>query len=91
MNGASACGGVARDSSGRWIQGFCKQLGTSNPLFAELWAIRTAVEMLGALKQPRVVIECDSAEALAAVNSTSTGTLINPYRELVQAIHNAVP
>ncbi|XP_057432927.1 uncharacterized protein LOC130725742 [Lotus japonicus] len=71
-SGEAACGGVLRDSSGRWLQGFCRRLGTSNALLAELWAIWVAVESLRAVSFPKVVIESDSKEAIAAIESSGS-------------------
>lgn len=84
-----ACGGVLRDSSSNWLQGFCRRLGTSNPLLVELWAISSAVEVIRKGSFLKVLFESDSMEAIAAV--TLSETLVNPYLEMVGAIHRAIP
>lgn len=56
---------------------------------AELWAIHTALEVVGKKPCPKVVIESDSIEAIVAL--TSSDTLITPYLEMVGAIRRAMP
>lgn len=80
---------MLRDSSGKWVKGFCRRLGTSNPLLAELWAIRVAVETLRDGNYSKVVVESESKEAIASVKDP--GGLVNPYLELVGAIRRAIP
>ncbi|KAF7803250.1 Ribonuclease H protein [Senna tora] len=41
----SACGGIARDSDGRFIIGFMRSLGDASVLNAELWVIFCALEV----------------------------------------------
>lgn len=31
----AGCGGVCRDDTGRWLLGFCRNIGSSNVLVAE--------------------------------------------------------
>lgn len=73
--GEAACGGVLRDCSRHWIHGFCRILGTSNHLLAELWAIRTTLDVLGNI--------------FAVISSSAR--LVSPYRDLVGAIRRAMP
>lgn len=49
------------------------------------------MEILGTNHFPRVVVECDSAEAIATINNNGSGSLVNPYLELVRAIHHGIP
>lgn len=85
----AGCGGVLRDCDRNWVQGFCRLLSSSNPLLAELWAIRTAVDIVVQRAHPHVIIETDSVEVHVVV--TSTGSLISPYCETVLHIRRCIP
>lgn len=41
------CGGLFRDSTGNWLYGFTKRLGTCNALHAEMWGMWTGIQMAG--------------------------------------------
>lgn len=40
----SKCGGLFRDSQGRWFGGFHKFIGASSNLFAEYWGVLTCLK-----------------------------------------------
>ena len=80
----AGCGGVARDMFGQWIFGFCRNLGSSNVLWTELWAIHTMLHLAWERRVPKVVIESDSA---VAVNLIIDGCpVLHPYDSLVLQI-----
>ncbi|MCI43339.1 RNA-directed DNA polymerase (Reverse transcriptase), partial [Trifolium medium] len=35
----AGCGGVVRDSNGRWCGGFAKYVGNCSPFVAEIWGV----------------------------------------------------
>ncbi|KAK9032483.1 hypothetical protein V6N11_056745 [Hibiscus sabdariffa] len=45
VSGLGTIGGVLRDSAGSWISGFCRNIGFSDALTAELWAIHDGLEL----------------------------------------------
>ncbi|KAK8583323.1 hypothetical protein V6N13_022030 [Hibiscus sabdariffa] len=67
VDGSSACGGVLRDHHGTWIIGFTKYVGRCSVVEAELWGIASGMEVAWSLNCRRLVVESDSAEALAKV------------------------
>lgn len=77
-------GRVIRDCDGNWVRAFSRRLGTSNPLLAELWDIRTTVDLIVQDSLPEVVVESDSTEAIEAI--LSRATLASPYLEMVDYI-----
>ncbi|KAF7823244.1 ribonuclease H [Senna tora] len=48
-----ACGGVARNQSGKWIVGFNKRIGKGNALSAEIWGIWFALQIAWEHKFPK--------------------------------------
>lgn len=93
----ASCGGVIRDSAGRWFKGFSRNLGqldSANVLFTELVAILTTTEMLMGLDLPQVIVESDAMEAIQFINSTDVvghryGHLVVKILHL-QAAHGAL-
>jgi len=39
MGVKSGCGGLFRDSNGRWIKGYTKKIGACDALHAEIWGL----------------------------------------------------
>ena len=58
--GKSGAGGLIRNHEGRWVAGFCHNIGTTNSLEAELIAIRDGLELVNRLKLMNVDVETDS-------------------------------
>lgn len=85
-NRAAGGGGLVRDSQGQWVVGFCHNMGTSNPLRAELQAMASAVQLVIDHSFPRVVVESDCAEAVRLV-SCRVGPEHPHYGVLEQIAH----
>lgn len=60
-----ACGGIIRDENGNWLCGFTKFLGYGDALLAELWGIKTGLQICFDNHFSNVIFESDS---LLAVN-----------------------
>lgn len=60
INYDAGCRRVLRDRSGRWLLGFCKKLGTSYILMAELWVIISTLELIEKEIFPTAILESDS-------------------------------
>lgn len=52
--GTAGCGGVFRDSSGTWLCGFARNLGSTSVVFAELWGVFTALSIAWDRNIPKV-------------------------------------
>ncbi|XP_057419026.1 uncharacterized protein LOC130713258 [Lotus japonicus] len=66
-SGLATSGGVFRDEFGQWKLGFCRNLGSSNVLWAELWGIFSAISLAWRRSFPKVIIESDSSVAVQLV------------------------
>lgn len=81
---SAGCGGVCRDHHGNWVFGFSRNLGSSNVLWTELWAIFTMVTLAWDRGWRRIMVESDS---LVAVNLINEGcAILHPYASLVNQI-----
>lgn len=69
--GLAACGGLARDSSGKFIRGFFCNLGPCNSVWAELWALRLGIKLARSINCDGVIFEMDS---LIVVNMVHSGS-----------------
>ncbi|KAF7842172.1 putative non-LTR retroelement reverse transcriptase [Senna tora] len=81
----AACGGVIRDSEGRFIAGFAKNLGSCDALAAELWGVRMGLELALEMGLKKVVIETDSACAHQLVSGQHDR--LHPHMPTVFMIH----
>ncbi|KAF7819758.1 putative reverse transcriptase [Senna tora] len=66
----TACGGLARDSEGRFLTGFVHKLGDGTVLNAELWSMLSALEVARCAGFKKVVIESDCLTAVKLVNDS---------------------
>ena len=77
----AGCGGVGRDMYGNWLFGFSRNLGTSNVLWTELWAIQSMLQLAWNRRVPKLLVESDSAVAIKLVNEGCNN--LHPYASLV--------
>ncbi|KAF7842466.1 reverse transcriptase [Senna tora] len=61
----TACGGVARDSDGRFLIGFMRKLGDGSMLNAELWGIVSALVVAWRSGFKKVLVELDCLLAIS--------------------------
>ncbi|KAE8674840.1 hypothetical protein F3Y22_tig00111708pilonHSYRG00019 [Hibiscus syriacus] len=60
--------GVIRDSSGRWIDGFSKNIGYSTNLQAELWGLYEGLRLAWSHDIDRLEIQTDNAKAAKIID-----------------------
>ncbi|KAJ1402685.1 Ribonuclease H domain [Sesbania bispinosa] len=87
--GAATYGGVLRDSSGTWIFGFSRHIGTTTALRAELWGIRSALEIAWEKGVKHILLESDSRIAVHMVNQGVSQP--HPCAPLVAVIKGLLP
>ncbi|KAF7823270.1 Ribonuclease H protein [Senna tora] len=81
----TACGGIARDSNGRFLIGFMRNLGDGLVLNAELWGIVCALEVAWRSKFKKVLVESDCLLAVKLVNDSIS--LAHPCSPILSRIH----
>lgn len=57
---STSCGGVIRDSSGRWLAGFTANMGTSNCVLAKIWRVFYGLQLAARGGFKKVVVEADT-------------------------------
>nr|XP_025664883.1 uncharacterized protein LOC112763420 [Arachis hypogaea] len=80
----AACGGVFRNSDGRFLQGFSCNLGNCSIMHAELWAVIHGLSIATTKGYQCLFVESDSAEAINFINRGCSPT--HPCAPLVQDI-----
>lgn len=68
FDGSAGCGGLIRDSNGKWIRGFSKFVGNCSVLKAELWAVFEGLKMIVDLQLNRVEINTDAKAVIEDLN-----------------------
>ncbi|RYR52427.1 hypothetical protein Ahy_A06g027345 [Arachis hypogaea] len=82
----AACGGVFRDSTGRFLKGYSGNLGNCSIMHAELWAVVHGLTIAAANGYMNMIVESDSA---AAINFIEHGcSPAHHCAPLVQDIRN---
>ncbi|KAF7803451.1 reverse transcriptase [Senna tora] len=76
-----SCGGVFRDSNGKWLKGFTRKVGIGDSLLAEAWVIKTRLDIAWGLGLKKIVIEADS---LSIINMIEKG--LDDYHPLFPII-----
>ncbi|KAF7833600.1 hypothetical protein G2W53_015933 [Senna tora] len=85
-NSSISCGGVLRDSDGRWITGFVRRMGKGNSLTAEMWAIYSSLQIAWDNRLKDIIIETDSLLAITLIKDGVDR--FHPLKPLVSAICN---
>lgn len=62
-------GGVFRDEKGQWLWGFTGKSTATNPLYAELLAIKKRIQALLAKGSHQVIVETDSSQTINLIHS----------------------
>ncbi|KAK8555204.1 hypothetical protein V6N12_009357 [Hibiscus sabdariffa] len=76
-------GGLARDSNGHWIIGFCRSVGVVSAFNTELWVIYIGFQLARDNGFQKVQIHSDCLKAVTTVQDDAAGSNSNP---LVRAI-----
>jgi ribonuclease HI len=71
MRGPSGFGGVLRDNTGEWLEGFRGYIGVSDCLTAEFHGIKHGLRLLAKLGYPGSVLESDSNAAIDWIKKDS--------------------
>jgi ribonuclease HI len=66
----AGCGGIIRDSNGRWCGGFAKHVGSCSAFMAELWGVLEGLKYARSLGLQMIELNVDS---LAVVHVITTG------------------
>ena len=86
-NGRIRAGGVIRDYTGVWIEGFFAHIGIGEVIEAEAWGLLLGLKMAVKLKIERLEVECDSELLVNMINQGANQlhplkTIINSCIEL---------
>ncbi|GFY81989.1 hypothetical protein Acr_02g0002290 [Actinidia rufa] len=89
--GQAGAGGLIRNHEGRWVAGFCHNIGTTNSLEAEVTAIRDGLELVNRLGLTNVDVETDSKLAVQLIagsifSGEHVNSLVNDCRRLMEEI-----
>nr|POE83413.1 putative ribonuclease h protein [Quercus suber] len=89
-SGRTGGGGLIRDSTGSWVWGFSRLIGTSSILFAELWASRDGIAMAKSLNIDKLIINVDAFEVINLFSKPSytnrlTQPIVNDCKNMLQA------
>jgi len=60
MEVIAECGGLFRDSDGRWIKAYIKKIGACDALHAEIWGLYLGLEMAWRKHYSHLIVESDS-------------------------------
>jgi ribonuclease HI len=72
ISGSTACGGLIRNQHGIFLKGFYSKIGSSNAIWAEMWALRIGIRIAQNMSLPKVVFEMDSKVIVNMVTSRHT-------------------
>ncbi|KAH7842706.1 hypothetical protein Vadar_008282 [Vaccinium darrowii] len=83
---ASSCGGIIRDSEGKWIYGFHRDMGFASSLKAELWALRDGLVIathVGFLEN-KLEAEVDATAVLKLIDDRDHDNIHGDLKKVVQ-------
>ncbi|MBA0688412.1 hypothetical protein Goari_006203, partial [Gossypium aridum] len=60
-------GGVVRDSTGNWLEGFMKYIGRGSTLKSELWVILTGLEVARLQNYIKIIVESGYLDAVEMI------------------------
>ncbi|KAH7844680.1 hypothetical protein Vadar_030567 [Vaccinium darrowii] len=83
--GASSCGGIIRDSEGKWIYGFHRNMGYATSLKAELWALRDGLVIathVGFLEN-KLEVEVDATAVLKLIDDRDDDNIHGDLKKVV--------
>ncbi|PKI49381.1 hypothetical protein CRG98_030309 [Punica granatum] len=58
--GKAGARGLIRDEHGKWLGGFAQNIGITTSVLAELWAVKTGLELAWDLEVRKLILEVDS-------------------------------
>ncbi|PKI64355.1 hypothetical protein CRG98_015215 [Punica granatum] len=77
-----------RDDCGAWLFGFAQHVGITCSFSAELWAVRTGLQLAWDLGHRKVILEVDSAAVVHLLqtmqdSASTNGALLQDIRSLL--------
>ena len=84
-NGTIGAGGIIRNWSGSWIQGFSHNIGGGELIQAEVWGIFIGLKMTNDLQIKKLLIESDSAIAVNLLMSADID--LHPLATIIRNCH----
>ncbi|GKV35026.1 hypothetical protein SLEP1_g43346 [Rubroshorea leprosula] len=90
-SGAAACGGLIRNSLGRWVVGFARNIGITSALGAEFWGVRDGLIMARNWGIQNIIVDMDSLIVFKLLSNYDSvnhpfHTMILECRELMAQI-----
>jgi ribonuclease HI len=85
-NDISGCGGIFRNSDGRWIKGYAKKIGSCDAFHAEMWGLYLGLDMAWRDHISHLIIENDSKLLIDMITGNCTISGATPI--LVRRIRN---
>jgi ribonuclease HI len=87
--GLAGCGGLLRDSDGRWIKGYSRKLGDCDALHAEMWGMYLGLDLAHQQGIKKLHVESDSKVLIDMVTKKKNfngniPTLVRRIRQLLQ-------
>lgn len=88
--GIGGCGGLIRDSSGKWVTGYTKSLGYCNAYIAELWGVYEGLCLAKARGLVNILVELDSLQIVGLLQNDQLDRsdgwcLLRRIREIIKA------
>ncbi|KAF7843708.1 putative ribonuclease H protein At1g65750 family [Senna tora] len=83
---AMRCGGIIRDSDGRFVKGFTSNLGMCFVLQAELWGVSHGLEVAWSLGAKNLIVESDSVTVVDLVRKGHSE--LHPNGALLERINH---
>ncbi|GAU31501.1 hypothetical protein TSUD_332760 [Trifolium subterraneum] len=85
----AGCGGLFRDSDGRWIKGFTRKIGACDALHAEMWGMYLGIDIAWRDGLSHLIVESDSKVLINMVTNNCnikghTPLLIRRIQEFLQ-------
>ncbi|MCH84271.1 RNA-directed DNA polymerase (Reverse transcriptase), partial [Trifolium medium] len=72
--GMTGCGGLLRDSNGRWVVGFAKNLGNTNAYMAELWGLYEGLILANNMGVHQLEVQLDSSIVVDSIQHGRIGS-----------------
>jgi ribonuclease HI len=95
VSGVIGAGGVIRDWSGNWVQGFSHYIGAGEIFEAEVWGLYIGLKMAVDLQLKNLLVESDSVMAVNLLNAVDISlhplaTIIGNCRNLMKLFESCM-
>ncbi|CAJ2653897.1 unnamed protein product [Trifolium pratense] len=87
--GLAGCGGLFRNSGGRWIKGYARKIGTCDALSAEMWGMYLGMKLAWSQGFHHLEVESDSKSLVDMItrkvkSNGNPPTLVRRIQELLK-------